>query len=398
MRAGGRGAYTRGVRPLALSVLLFASYAQAIGPGDGDKIKAVPASGKGGRDLSCYAVDYSASVPPVRDQGQIGWCYAYVAADLLSYQLGLRVSALDTALTYVHDSKKNDRWEAKMDRPETTIEGGHIERAVGRALDKGLCLDEDVPSDMSFSMQLGHEIQDVDARTHLARLEIRVIDYVQTKPKGPGSGVPFVNTGVAVYNAFASDAEACTPEFKTAALGVDARQRLHANKVCLETYHNAKLRFPGLSRRQYFDALLIATESNILKNLADKACRKRFNPATRPQAKTFWLDRPKKGETFGPEAIATLDAALNRGQIAGIGYDWDLVEKPLKDYRFRRADHASSVIARRANPQTGACEYLIRNSWGVSCEPSSLYPCRAGNYWVPRAALQAGTQSVTVLH
>lgn len=36
----------------------------------------------------------------VRDQDSIGWCYAFAAADLLSYRTGKMVSASDIALTY----------------------------------------------------------------------------------------------------------------------------------------------------------------------------------------------------------------------------------------------------------------------------------------------------------
>ena len=40
----------------------------------------------------------------VRDQDSIGWCYAFAGADLLTYKLGKKVSAVDVAMNY------NDGW------------------------------------------------------------------------------------------------------------------------------------------------------------------------------------------------------------------------------------------------------------------------------------------------
>ena len=41
-------------------------------------------------------------------------------------------------------------------------------------------------------------------------------------------------------------------------------------------------------------------------------------------------------------------------------------------------NHASLIIGRRRNPQTGACQYLVRNSWGTACKVSQI-PAAPGN-------------------
>jgi hypothetical protein len=49
---------------------------------------------------SCEPVDLSNRFGPVRDQGDTGWCGSFVVADLLTYQLGVRISAASTGINY----------------------------------------------------------------------------------------------------------------------------------------------------------------------------------------------------------------------------------------------------------------------------------------------------------
>jgi len=37
-------------------------------------------------------------------------------------------------------------------------------------------------------------------------------------------------------------------------------------------------------------------------------------------------------------------------------------------------NHASLIIGRRRNPNTGSCQFLIRNSWGTACKVSQIAP------------------------
>ena len=42
------------------------------------------------------------------------------------------------------------------------------------------------------------------------------------------------------------------------------------------------------------------------------------------------------------------------------------------------SNHASLIIGRRTNPETGSCQFLIRNSWGTACKISQM-PLAPGN-------------------
>ncbi len=89
---------------------------------------------------------------PIRDQDTMGWCYAFAAADLLSFKLGQRISAASLAIQSNADSMPS--WiripftggvESKMNGGNTanTISNGLGNRWLGAG--EGLCLEKDFP-------------------------------------------------------------------------------------------------------------------------------------------------------------------------------------------------------------------------------------------------------------
>ena len=75
----------------------------------------------------------------VRDQDGVGWCYAYTAADLLSYRLKKKISAV---------SLYNSGVSIEADIASAKGAGSNISEAITSYLNKnnGLCLEEDLPS------------------------------------------------------------------------------------------------------------------------------------------------------------------------------------------------------------------------------------------------------------
>ncbi len=53
---------------------------------------------------NCGDVNLSSKMGPIRDQDTMGWCYAFAAADLLSFKLGQRISAASLAIQSNADS------------------------------------------------------------------------------------------------------------------------------------------------------------------------------------------------------------------------------------------------------------------------------------------------------
>lgn len=91
-----------------------------------------------------------ARLPPVRDQGALSWCYAYAAADLLSLRLAAPVSATDLAMLHneryllriVQARKEVTRWQQLL----TTGVGGAAATALQEAVNRGVCLEEEIYS------------------------------------------------------------------------------------------------------------------------------------------------------------------------------------------------------------------------------------------------------------
>ncbi len=77
-------------------------------------------------------------VGPVRNQGDIGWCFAYVAADLISEKIGEYISAAHIAKNYYKKSI--------IARLYNRTEGGYTFDAIANSLNEALCTEETLPS------------------------------------------------------------------------------------------------------------------------------------------------------------------------------------------------------------------------------------------------------------
>jgi hypothetical protein len=75
---------------------------------------------------------------PIRDQGQIGWCFAFAAADMMSGETNTYISAALVAKNYFTKSKIAWIWGGK--------EGGFIGSAIDLSLNKPMCEEKTFPS------------------------------------------------------------------------------------------------------------------------------------------------------------------------------------------------------------------------------------------------------------
>ena len=104
-------------------------------------------------------------------------------------------------------------------------------------------------------------------------------------------------------------------------------------------------------------------------------------------------------ENFPPEKIMDkLDALLTQNNPASVSYDWDFIKNP-KTYIAKEANHSSTIIGRRFNPETLECEYKIKDSAGNRCPKNSPYECdkTTGTIWVPKTNLQKNIYEVNWL-
>lgn len=130
----------------------------------------------------------------------------------------------------------------------------------------------------------------------------------------------------------------------------------------------------------------------------DKLCTdKNIAKIKIPNAKMELLD-PRSNE---PKPIERMKSLLGRPnpQPVGITYCPNVLRDPKQtaiDSRGRFAcdnPHLSAVVGGRTGP-SGECEYLIRNSYGSSCDGYTANSCERGQVWVSESALQKNTGAV----
>lgn len=85
-------------------------------------------------------------LPTERKQQGSGWCYAYVAADLLSHKLRTPISAVDIAINYINrghltGSQKRINGQAENIYP---LGGGLVDTALLSLNGRGVCLESDL--------------------------------------------------------------------------------------------------------------------------------------------------------------------------------------------------------------------------------------------------------------
>lgn len=286
---------------------------------------------------NCSPVDLRSKMEPIHHQGDVGWCHAYTAADLFSFKTGKQISAASLA---VHGERKFIS-PVKIIEPESEVSarGSYLDHTLTAGLQKGLCLEKDFPSeyypDKRQYNQMLDFIKESESRANL-------INQIK-KLKLPISGLDI-------------EIKDCLQE---------TAQSLHSMKQ-IQTLKKIR------------DAVIknsVATD--VFLNMEEKACKqRRIFPNVSIQS--IGKDRPKT------QMITAIDDQLKKGAPAGVAYFADFLNEEMA----KESGHASSVIGRNINPQTNKCEYLIRNSWGSSCEGvPEKYRCHKGNFWVTRDEL-----------
>ena len=142
----GRAAYQRAIKRDAKDVALrkkaelFA--AQQLRDYDQSKERSLCADSE-------HSQEILRKLPPVRDQGFQGWCYAMVAADLASFTTRLNVSAADIAITFGRYDSPTSTLNplTALCRHRTEIgSGGLTESAFNLSAAKGFCRESDLPT------------------------------------------------------------------------------------------------------------------------------------------------------------------------------------------------------------------------------------------------------------
>lgn len=244
-----------------------------------------------------------------RRQTDTQWCYAFSAADMLSWELGERVSAADIAILYNDGTRtrKTGQMHSQVQR------GGWPPEAMELALSKGVCRERDMPSQDYLVRTSETAGKDVNLRILLE--EIEGIKKSQSR-------------------------------------------RSHTQAAC-NHIEAVQAIFPFIDLPVLIEILGQATAFDFVNKLQERNCgARRLRSARALEAVTV---RGPRTARFSPAVQARLfdriDERLESGKITGLSIRGDFYPGYTED-----DGHAATVTGRRWNAQTRECEYQVRES------------------------------------
>jgi hypothetical protein len=286
-------------------------------------------------------VNIRQSLPPIRNQGGSGWCDFYMEADLLSFKLQKNISAA---------------YLGSLLSPTGRMGSGAREISA-LIKNQGLCLEKNMPS---------NNLPSVDGN-----FPIWVGNFEQRAKNFATAGNPSLcklSRGIRVFHSLAGLND------------ILSVVRLATENGNLK--ETGVVEFPGDAiypqginvRPSYLAHLALKTCENDRKDLRGVAELDEVSVSKDPVA-----------------AFAEINKVLDRGQPAGIAYDFN----QLTDGR-RGRHHSSSLVDRRFSG--GRCQFLVRNSWGKSSctrvikEQDACAP--PGYFWVDATNLMKSVSRV----
>jgi hypothetical protein len=289
-----------------------------------------------------------------RDQSEIGWCYGFAAADLISAETGVNISAAHVSAIYNKGIASNFFWRigysigdmfTKDDMEGDVYEGGWIGKALKnvRKADS-VCLEQNMTYDKNYSGEF--------------KAIILRLDTIQNS--------------------------------------VRKNQITDAEAINLLTQTLPKNVFPNLDLAVVLQELKSKNLNKVVEFTMRNSCGS--NLWTVPEFDHKNVDNTKVGDSKDADRIkkaqnffSHLNEALEQGKPVGLSYN-------VKQIIGRSGSHASVIIARRSN--NGRCEYKIRNTWGKNCSaylPNIECNFSEGSFWVSDSLLNEVAQSITYI-
>ncbi len=154
------------------------------------------------KPAECSEVNLKNKFPEVRNQDSVGWCYAFVAAYMISYKTGYKVSAIDIAVNFSqkyrisHDKRKIYQGELHKD-----IEGGWSTEAITEVVKKGICKESDSPSEyFAENKDIGDYIKNAEDPFSKMYSQHSVLNGGSTQPICLSKESPFLKDIFKVLN------------------------------------------------------------------------------------------------------------------------------------------------------------------------------------------------------
>lgn len=295
-----------------------------------------------------------------RNQDGLGWCYSYVAADLLSYKTGRRISALGLVRPGVYFD---------IAIPKERVPGFTAQKTLDYIeAQKNLCLESEIPS----------------------------TDYELSKKNKIADNLYLHDVLADIQNIYQEGKEVINKNYM-------AREKKQPQQ-CISSSSMEKLRkiFPAMTCAAVLEIVSTYTKEGFLDRLIKRSCQTMSMPqfkATTKYQTNFLI--------FENDLTKDVDEALESKNVAGIGYNYARITNMKGE-----ANHASIIVGRKLNPKTKQCEYLVRNSHGKNCSARNAETrcdtscandlskdCKRENgyFWVSKRLLSEIMYSVTVV-
>lgn len=347
---------------------------------------------------------------PVLNQGSQGTCYAEAAATLINFQTQKKDSApVVSPAAIAAGSKKNRESESARDpvgggfvcqafrRTDRFCEMGRVEEAISSLIQR-----KALPAVEEYLKAYGHKTtpfrtHEQDGMEHPVRYKLKSsLKKLKSirKAKEAGEGGPktikpwdttalFVHAMQDVFNRGNTDDRAerldqivqsvnairlaYSPQKDCDAKSEVGKEQGLANEAF-------KTRLQGLERT--------ADIGSFFSLLMDEICR---------GAPSLEDVIPKTSCKTGLKAVK-LDQLLEDGKIVSVSIDTNAFMEKWSPTGFN--DHAMVVVG-TAKDSKDRCGYLVRNSWGKSCERKHKkeYDCRDGTILIPKEEFKDAVHS-----
>jgi hypothetical protein len=280
---------------------------------------------------SCSPIDHRGpKMGETRNQGSIGWCFAYASADLISHELGQRVSARDVAQQF-HSIEG-------FDDAKAFTKGGFLDKAINTSLKNGVCTEADFPSDNERYYSANSKT--IMLKEVFVELEKLKDSYQNRETKGTAKKyVPFIYHGLVDF-VYSDETE------------------VKESPLC-DSYYLINKIFPNTSLDTVKEIIRTSSYEDYVKILFKSQCPKEKKITSNLRVKTKQFGRDA-GIDQQLKSLEDIDNILKDRPVA-IGYDGKMIMQ--KDNVFKKVSHASTIVGRKRNAN-GNCQYLVRNTWG----------------------------------
>jgi hypothetical protein len=313
---------------------------------------------------SCSTKNFAERLGEPRNQDGLNWCFGSVAADVLSMEVGRRISDFDLSLrTFAVGGSQL----AKLGKNDSLskLSAASISKAIGVGLADGICLEENLPANDRVLGMLAAEMEKNGYKLTAEELEetaaTLLVKAIQSMESVRGWNL----------------------------------QRLIANEssTC-DAVNYASAMFPALDTSQIVNTFSGAPNNEaIFRWLVSLSCQRQ--PISLLKGINFKHLVPPKNIPEGSRGfhlLTSLDRRLDKEKPVVFGY------RAKKFFVDEPEDvHASIIVGREF--RDGVCKYLVRNSYGSGCgqykepyaEPTN---CTRGHFWITEEDFQKSAEFI----